>query len=116
MGIERRQYQRFNVDWPGRILLPGKEINEISIFSASRGGLGIYFVYAIPVGTQVNIEFFVRNRHVKTRIRAVTHVIHNDILAGNRGAKVGLHFQQMTSENMHALANALHEDGQPSLE
>lgn len=114
MGSERRQHQRFNVSWQGRILLPSKQLSDVGIFSASRGGLGIIFDHAIPVGTQINIEFFVNYRNERTRIRAVTHVIHNDILAGNRGAKIGLHFHQMTSDNMHALANALHAEGEAS--
>ena len=114
MGSERRQHQRFDVDWKARVLLPNKQLSEVGIFSASRGGLAIYFGYAIPVGTQVNVEFYVNYRNENTRIRAVTRVVYNDIMAGNRGAKVGLNFQQMSSENMHALANALHAAGEDS--
>lgn len=116
MDRERRQHPRYRVDWQGRMMLPSKQIVEIKIDSASRGGVRIIFDHAVPVGTPVNIEFFVFYRNKDTRIRAKTQVAYNDILAGNRGARIGLQFQEISSDSMHALANALHAAGEENLQ
>ncbi len=116
MERERRKHQRFKVQWRGRILLQDKKIHEVAIIGASRGGVSVIHSQAIPLGVAVNLEFFVDYRGENKRIRAKTIAHHNDILSAGRGASVGLEFKEITSDDMHALANALHAVGEENME
>lgn len=108
MSIERRKHTRYSVRWRARISLPTKEVFEVVIEDVSQGGVGVAYQHALPQGSAVNIEFFVKYRNESVRIRAKTCVAFTTILAENRGAKLGLQFTAISGEHMHVLNNVLH--------
>ena len=111
MGENKRRFKRFSVKWRARILLPDNQLCDVLMHDVSKGGVGIDFDYVLSVGTAVKIEFFISFAGNKERVRAKTQVTYATLLSDNKGAKIGLEFNGMSSENMHALANVLHTLG-----
>lgn len=112
MSEERREHQRFAVNWRGRVAFEG-ELYEIPIKDVSKGGVGVNFPFMLTVGTRMSVEFHVKYRGKMERLRAKTRVCFNTMLANNAGAKLGLQFTAMAKEDIHTLSNVLHtlEDG-----
>ncbi|PCK03450.1 MAG: hypothetical protein COA42_20880 [Alteromonadaceae bacterium] len=102
---DRRESQRINVHWKGRIILPNHSIHNITIVNVSLGGLGVHYSNAIAAGTLISIEFFIPHQRINQadRVRAKTRVTFNTILSENRGAIVGVTFMKFNGEEKNNL-------------
>ncbi len=111
MSSERREYQRFAVNWRGRVAYDG-EVYDVMIWDVSRGGIGVVFPFLISHGAPMSVEFHVKYAGKMCRIRAKTRVVFNTILADNGGAKLGLQFTAVSKDEMHILGNVLQMMGE----
>ncbi|MFT5082405.1 MAG: hypothetical protein ACI9Y1_000430 [Lentisphaeria bacterium] len=105
---ERRNFRRYAVNWRARVLLPDRQLYEVTINNASKGGVAIDFDRVLALGTILKIEFYIKYRGKMKRIRAKVKVSASTVLSDNRGAKLGLQFVEVSTDNLHSLANVLH--------
>ncbi len=106
MSSERREYQRFAVNWRGRVAYQG-EVYDVGIWDVSKGGIGVVFPFLVSHGIPMSVEFYVKYSGKMCRIRAKTRVVFNTILADNGGAKLGLQFTAVSQDELHTLGNVL---------
>ena len=111
MSVEKRQFTRYGVRWNARILLEDRSIYAVTIKDISLGGVGIDYTHGIPVGTQVNIEFYVLLNNKNERIRAKTEVAFQTFLADNKGVRIGLRFTYLSDLDKNTLSNIIHALG-----
>lgn len=112
MGAQRK-FTRYRVDWVGRIVLPTGEICGIHIKDISKDGMQLFLRHAIPMASQVKIEFLVDYKNQKACLRVKGEVLNNEILSNNRGAFVDVAFNYVSQKDMHTLNNVLHYIGNP---
>ncbi len=107
MSEQRLEQPRFLVHWQSRIMTLDRRVHQALIDQIAADGLAIRTEQALSIGADVNIEFHVKYRDNKERIRAKTKVIYCRILAASQGALLELKFSGISKEEMHIYKNIL---------
>jgi len=106
MSEDRRKFRRFAVNWPCRLLLPGKQVEKAILQDISAGGVSIEFRHIISNGEELGLEFFGDNGMKKVRVRVKVVVRHHTLLASGL-ANLGLQYAAITRETGHDINNIL---------
>lgn len=107
MAEERLTGPRYMVNWKARLMTQDRQVHDVTINEAIHGGLGVLGLQAMPLGTDVNIEFYVNYRGKQERIRAKTRVCYCRILSGNEGVVLELRITYTSKDEMHLYNNVL---------
>ncbi len=109
MSKEQRVHKRYSVTWQGHLLQPDGSVSDMKVKDISKGGISIFFEHALPMRSQIKMEFFTIFRNKKVRFRIVGFVVHNQILSNNEGVHVGMKYAYFPSDEMHTLSNIFME-------
>lgn len=107
MAQERLGNPQYLVHWKARIMTINRAVYDVIVDHAAGNGVSIIAAQAQPIGTNVNIEFYVKYRGKLERIRAKTQVIYCRILSANQGVVLELRFTFVSREDMHLYNNVL---------
>lgn len=99
--------ERFLVRWPARTMTSKRELLHVNINAVGERLLAIEYPYNLPVGSPLNIEFYVNLDGKKRRIRAKTKVVYCMLRAGGEGAQIDLKIIKASPEEIHTLNNVL---------
>ncbi|HZD94056.1 MAG TPA: PilZ domain-containing protein [Candidatus Sulfotelmatobacter sp.] len=98
-GEALRRWTRYKIDVRLKVLFP-EEGKQATAFgranSLSRGGLGAYIPYSIPVGTTVNLELTFPYSSTETRLEAIIRTC--------EGFRYGLEFTRVPGDVQAILA------------
>jgi hypothetical protein len=98
---------RYMVFWKARVLTADRQLHKAIIKEVMQGGFSIDFPHTVPLGTEINIEFYVDFRDKRERVRAKTEVVYCLLRSNSESAKLDLKITRTSKEEMHLLNNIL---------
>ncbi|SMF64369.1 hypothetical protein SAMN02745866_04150 [Alteromonadaceae bacterium Bs31] len=107
MSQERLAQPRYMVHWQSRIMTRDRQVHSALVEHIAQKGVSIKTDTALTLGSDVNIEFYIKYRDKKERIRAKTKVIYCRVLSSNQGVVLELKFTHISGEEMHIYNNTL---------
>lgn len=98
---------RYMVYWKARAMLADRSMHQAIVREIMQGGFSLDFPQTLPVGTVVNIEFYVEYHNKKHRIRAQTEVFYCLLRANSESAKLDVKILKIAEAELHLLNNIL---------
>lgn len=95
------------VNWRSRLFMEDKVIHQAAITSVFKSGFCLLFHHAIPLGTEMNIEFLVQFHDQPHRVRVKGKVDYCLLRAKGDGADLDIVITQINSADQHLLNNVL---------
>ncbi len=103
----RKTGPRFLVHWRARLFMADKVIHPATVTAAYKSGFTIKFAHAIPMGTDMHIEFAVNFKDEKHRLRTKAKVGYCLLLSGGEAAELDLNILQISRQDNHTYNNVL---------
>ncbi|TVZ39522.1 hypothetical protein P886_3926 [Alteromonadaceae bacterium 2753L.S.0a.02] len=104
---DRLEGPHYMVFWKSRVMTPDRQIREARVSAASQHGFIVEFEQALPLGSNANIELYVKYRGATQRLRAKTSVVYCRVLSNNAGAVLELRTTYISNDDMHTYNNIL---------
>lgn len=106
-SITRKGGARFVVNWRARLFMTDKVIHPATITSAYKSGFALQFHQAVPLGTEMNLEFSVDFRGEAQRIRIKAKVGYCLLRSNGDGVDMDVVTSQISREDHHLMGNIL---------
>lgn len=98
---------RYMVHWRARFFQKDKVIHPATIVAVFEKGFTLSFDYALPVNSEINIEFLLNFREDKQTIRAKAKIHYCLLKSGGNGAEIDIVTTKIGREDQHTLRNVL---------
>lgn len=95
------------VYWRARTLNEDRAMVPAVIRQVLKGGFSLDYPHTLPVGTKLNIEFYIDYRDKKERIRAKTETVYSLLRSNSESAHLEAKIIFTTAEEVHTLNNIL---------
>lgn len=98
---------KYMVYWRSRVLLPDKVVREGVIRQVCEKGFCLELQQAVPLRSQLGLEFYIKYKGERCRIRAKTKVLCCTLSSSGQLAQLELQLIFTSQEERHTLNNAL---------
>jgi hypothetical protein len=105
--VQRSGGARFMVHWKARLFMADKVIHLATITSVFKTGFCLQFDRAVPLGTEMNVEFIVNFRKQQNNIRIKATVEYCLLRAKGDGADLDIITSKIDHKDHHLLGNVL---------
>ncbi|WP_188149448.1 hypothetical protein [Teredinibacter waterburyi] len=106
-SIERKGKHRFLVNWRARLFMADKIIRPAIVTSAHANGLTIRFNEAVPLGTEMNLEFALKFIDQAVKIRIKAKVDYCLIKSNSNEVEIDISTTKISRADQHTLNNIL---------
>lgn len=107
--IDRKGGARYMVNWRSRLFMADKVIHQATITAVFKSGFSLLFHHAVPLGSQMNVEFIVQFQQQAHRLRVKVSVDYCLLRSNGDGADLDLITTSINPEDQHLLNNVLQE-------
>lgn len=97
------------VNWRSRLFMADKVIHHATITSVFKSGFSLLFHIAVPLGTEMNVEFIIKLQQQPQRVRVKVKVDYCLLRANGEGADLDILITQISSEDQQLLNDVLLE-------
>jgi hypothetical protein len=107
--MQRKGGARFMVHWRTRLFMADKVIHPAVITAVFKTGFCLQFHQAVPIGTEMNVEFMVNFRDQTHTVRVKANVDYCLLRAKGDGADLDIITTKIDHKDHHMLGNILQE-------